>query len=375
VGVSAYRAGGERRYKAILYADGAAVASKRGFTTKKAAQLWMQEARANLQAPSPEKETRTVFSSVAHAYLNDTEVRRQHNTYVYKRATANRLLAFMGGDFPLDDLTPYTIDAYMAEQLRKRGAKSANRDARELKSILNWGMRKGLCASNPFQLTERFAEEKFQRYVPPAEDIRKVFAVAEGQERDFLLLLYFTGARLSEVCNLRWEDVNFQDKTLRLWTRKRQGGGHEARTMAMVPALERMLADRVKAEDCHPALVFTNPTRGGLMSKQTPWVYRLLPALCDRAGVRRFTFHCIRHFVATRLKDSRQATPFQIQAFLGHKNLSTTERYLHDLDVDRGVATLLENPIRDKIEPQIEPQADGPKERGLSVFPEKPRVS
>lgn len=145
--------------------------------------------------------------------------------------------------------------------------------------------------------------------------------------------------------------------------------------MAMVPALERMLADRAKAESCHPELVFTNPTKGGLMSKQTPWIYRLLPILCDRAGVRRFTFHCIRHFVATRLKDSRQATPFQIQAFLGHKNLSTTEHYLHELDVDRGVAALLENPIRDKIEPQIEPQADRQKERDFSELPEKPRVS
>ena len=67
--------------------------------------------------------------------------------------------------------------------------------------------------------------------------------------------------------------------------------------------------------------------------------------------------------MATRLKDSRQATPFQIQNFLGHQNLSATERYLHELDVDRGVSAILddsETAISDKIEPQIEPQKKAP---------------
>lgn len=41
------------------------------------------------------------------------------------------------------------------------------------------------------------------------------------------------------------------------------------------------------------------------------------------------------------------------------ENLSTTERYLHELDVDRGVSAILddsETAISDKIEPQIEPR-------------------
>jgi integrase len=106
--------------------------------------------------------------------------------------------------------------------------------------------------------------------------------------------------------------------------------------------------------------VFTEISTGKMLHKNTRWAVTLFTRLCARAGVHRFTAHCIRHFVATRLKDSRQATPFQIQNFLGHQNLSTTERYLHELDVDRSVSAILDDSeiaISDKIEPQIEPQA------------------
>lgn len=359
MGVSVYQTKEGRRYKAILYVSGVAASSKRGFLTKKEARSWLtlQEA-AMTAAPLPE-ETRTAFSTVADAYLTDMQVRRQRNTYVYKKSTINRLLAYMGGDFFLDDLTSAAIDRYMFEQLRERGAKSANRDLLELKAVLNWGIRKDMALSNPFRRSEPFAEEKFSRYVPPTEDVAKVRSVAQGQERDFVDFLYFTGARLSEACNLRWFDLDFQNRTISLWTRKRRGGGHEDRSMAMVTALMAILDRRAKDPDCHDTHVFTNPSTGKPLTKNTAWTINLFGSLCERAGVKRFTAHCMRHFVATRLKDSKQATSFQIQNFLGHQNLSTTEKYLHELDVDRVVAELLEDTestIPNRIEPQIEPQ-------------------
>lgn len=139
-------------------------------------------------------------------------------------------------------------------------------------------------------------------------------------------------------------DIDFQQRTLTLWTRKRRGGGHEPRTMSMITALYDILTGRFANPYKHETHVFTNPQNGQPLTKNTFWTIHLLENLCERANVQRFTAHCIRHFVATKLKDSRQATPFQIQNFLGHQNLSTTERYLHELDVDRGVAALLEDP-------------------------------
>lgn len=108
------------------------------------------------------------------------EIRRQLNTYRYKKSTVNRLLTYMGGDFGLEDLTPAVIDAYLLEQVNSRGTKSANRDLLELKAILNWSIRKDLFQSNPFRRIDPYPEEKFARYVPPAVELAKVRQVAIG---------------------------------------------------------------------------------------------------------------------------------------------------------------------------------------------------
>jgi len=107
--------------------------------------------------------------------------------------------------------------------------------------------------------------------------------------------------------------------------------------MAQLLKARKDLTDQSRPE------VFFDPATGGKLHKNTRWCIKLFDNLCARAEVTRFTAHCVRHFVATKLKDSRKATPFQIQNLLGHQNLSTTERYLHELDVDRDVSALLED--------------------------------
>jgi len=191
MGVSTYRTKDGRRYKAILYRDGQAVASKRGFTTKTEAKRWLMDTEAQAQQPAQQPtQTGTLFSVVAVAYLNDMEVRRQPNTFRYKRSTLQRFAAHMGGDFALEALTIADIDAYMLSRHADDGPKAANCHLVELKALLNWAIKKNLYQSNPFRQIDQFPTEKFQRYVPPADDVASVRAVAVGMERDFIGVLF-----------------------------------------------------------------------------------------------------------------------------------------------------------------------------------------
>ena len=56
--------------------------------------------------------------------------------------------------------------------------------------------------------------------------------------------------------------------------------------------------------------------------------------ICKRAGVRKFSFHAIRHFVACHLEDSGKASLKDIQRLLGHQHFTTTEIYLKSLRSD-----------------------------------------
>jgi integrase len=357
VAVTEYKAKGGRRYRAILYEGKVIVASQRGFLTKKAAKDWLSDKAKELKLPA-QTQTGTGFLDASNDYLDDMEARRQHQTYLAKAAIAKALREHMGGDFDIETLTQSDIDSYLLNRLNEAGPKAANRDVVELKALWNWLIRKNRVQSNPWRTCEPFPEEKFQRYVPSKEDMMLVRAVAVGQERDLVDFLYYTGARLGEACRLSWSDVDFAQMNITLWTRKRRGGSLEPRTMGMVKSLAAILRARWEEADQSRPEVFTDPATGRRLAKNTRWSITLFTILCERAGVKRFTAHCIRHFVATRLKDSRQATPFQIQNLLGHQNLSTTEKYLHELDVDREVSALLEddeNAFSDKSRPASRP--------------------
>ena len=110
----------------------------------------------------------------------------------------------------------------------------------------------------------------------------------------------------------------------------------------MVYRLYSILWGQWNSPDRHRTHVFYYPKTSVVLKKNHPYVRNMVPRLCERAEITRYTAHCIRHHVATRLKDSKKATAFQIKEFLGHKNISTTEKYLHELDVDREVASILE---------------------------------
>lgn len=56
----------------------------------------------------------------------------------------------------------------------------------------------------------------------------------------------------------------------------------------------------------------------------------LMRRVCKRAGVRYFSFHCIRHLSASMMHKAGVPLP-TIQAILRHARATTTDRYLRDL--------------------------------------------
>jgi integrase len=337
--VNRYKTKAGFMYQAILYVNSQRVASKAGFQTKKDARKWLLEEEQNWQrSRNGMTTTHTDFETLASAYLSEIEDRRKRNTYVYKRGTFRRVLSFFNFRLPLNEITRTVLAEYLRIQKDTRGPKAANRDLKELITIFNWAVRHDFMLRNPARAIEPYAEESYVRYVPPAEDIAAARLAATKEERRILDTLYYTAARLSEVLNLTWEDVNFEARALRLWTSKRRGGNREPRVLAMHQELHALLWDVWQERDTKSSYVFNNPLTGTKYHRVSAFIRTLFPRICARAGLEKpFTAHCIRHHVASRLADSRKATHRQIQQFLGHMNLRTTETYLHELQVDRDI--------------------------------------
>lgn len=354
--VDKYKTKAGTRYQAVLFMNGQRVARKAGFKTKKEAKAWEHEERKLWEKHGDQTKTRMDFESLATKYLDEIQDRKKRNTYIYKRSTFRRFIEYFHPQkVILNELTLDILVDYHRAQKDARGPKAANCDLRELRTLFTWGIKRDHMLKNPAQQVDYYAEEDYVRYVPPAEDIAAVRMAATPEERLFFDTLYFTAARLSEVLNLTWEDINFESKAIRLWTSKRKGGDRQPRVLALHDELHSLLLKAWDNRDKASSYVFTNPLTGKAYTRHNAFVKDLFKRLCKKADLpteRHFTAHCIRHHVASRIVDSRKATLRQLQSFLGHMNSKVTDKYVHELQVDHDILGAFDSNSEDKRKPK-----------------------
>lgn len=213
---------------------------------------------------------------------------------------------------------------------------AANKDRKNLLAAWNYAEEyiKGFpqTKKSPFKV-RKMPEIRDPRYVPPLDDFWAVFNLAGEQDKVMLLTFLYTAARRGEVFKLTWNDIDFESKTIRLGTKKRENGSMEYDTLPMVDDLAEALKGRFKKSQSFTVF----PTEQG---KEYILRDKFMPKLCKLAGVQHFGYHGIRHLTATVLyhKGCDLST---IQAILRHKSPFTTTRYLKSLG--------LEN-VRDSLE-------------------------
>jgi integrase/recombinase XerD len=162
--------------------------------------------------------------------------------------------------------------------------------------------------------------ERLPRYLSE-EDAHKLFETARGTPRDYAILhvLGYAGLRVSELCNLRVEDVEFDRHLLHV----RSGKGDKDREVVLEEktqaAVERYLADRTIA----------GVETGRLFPVTPVTVERMVRRRAREAGLQtRVTPHVLRHTLATALL-RRGCDIRYIQKLLGHASVATTQIYTH----------------------------------------------
>ena len=231
---------------------------------------------------------------------------------------------------------------------RKISTNAANREIRYLRATFNFLKRKKFISYNPTEGIDFFPEEKTLKYVPVPEDVDKVIAVADREEQDYLLTMRDTMGRMGEINRLTWNDVNLEQRFVVLYTRKKKGGHLTPRKVAMTQRLYEVLSRRHNERDEKIPWVFWHTYFNRTGEKITgPYRdrHKFMRSLCQKAGVKYFRFHALRHASASVL-DQRGARLGDIQRILGHENRRTTEIYLHSISDDQreAIATLEQSP-------------------------------
>ena len=162
--------------------------------------------------------------------------------------------------------------------------------------------------------------------VPTVEQVQRLFQQPDTQEefgvrdRAILELLYSSGLRASELCALKFEDVQNNQVLVSC------GKGNKTRTVPMTKTANEWIASYV----LHYRGIDEGPLFFTLMSKALTRqeLTRMVGRYAKKAGIAKLTTHSLRHACATHLLD-RGADLRLIQEVLGHSTIASTQRYTH----------------------------------------------
>lgn len=305
------------------------------FKTKvdaKRAEAKKREELKNPPPPAVETPIDTAFSELANRRLDYVKAYKCNSYYLEHVYLDKRLIKIWNG-LDCAEITTRMVQDYLIRR-GKDSAFAANRDLRYLRATFNFGIKQSLIKANPTNGLEFMPVERRLKYVPSKEDVAKVLLAAEPDVQDYLVAIMDTMGRMGEINRLTWEDVDFERRVLVLYTRKKKGGHLTPRKVPMTTRLSQMLLKRHKTRDKEKPWVFWQRywSRKATRFVDGPYQDRkaIMQILCQRAGVKYFRFHALRHFGASVL-DSINVPIGDIQRILGHENRTTTEIYLHSI--------------------------------------------
>lgn len=226
-----------------------------------------------------------------------------------------------------------TIQSFLKEQNATKAPASVSRMISALRKFYRFLLREGAISADPMT---KINTPKRAQHLPATLSSQEVDALMAKPDTDKPLglrdraifeLMYATGLRVSEVVDLRLDQLHLAMNLLQV-----TGKGDKERLVPISPQATQWV-DRYLQEArpkllkrVQPRNVFVN-FHGGPMTRQGIW--KNLKAYIASIGIEKdVTPHTLRHSFATRLLENG-ADLRVVQELLGHSDISTTQIYTH----------------------------------------------
>jgi integrase/recombinase XerC len=226
------------------------------------------------------------------------------------------------------------IRSFLAVLYRRQEKKSTiARKLAALRSFFQFCVQKKWLKDNPAKVVATPRQDKHVPSFLSEEEMAGLLGVPDSRrpldkrDKALLELLYATGLRVSELVGLDLEDINFEERLLRV-----KGKGKKERLVPYGRSAENSLRaySRVRKSfsqgEIDESALFLN-SRGPRLSTRS--VQRIVRSTIQQTALKRkISPHSLRHSFASHLL-SRGADLRSIQELLGHASLATTQKYTH----------------------------------------------
>jgi integrase len=245
-----------------------------------------------------------------------------------KKYTLKSSLIPFFGRMPVKDIKTYHIEKYKA-RMKKEGL--ANKTIKNYLSILNRCL---TCAYEWLGLASQPPEIPWPKCPPPETDYLSpdecelLLSNADGIVLEMMLTALRTGMRQGELKGLQWSSINWVNRVVIVkhsrCDREKNIGAPKSNRVRSIP-LDADVYEILYRRKKNTGYVFTN-AKGGPLNHS--WLTYYLDKLCKKAGLRRITWHVLRHSFASHL--AMKGVPLNnVQVLLGHSTIMMTMRYAH----------------------------------------------
>jgi integrase len=259
----------------------------------------------------------TTFEQFACEYLRHVKA-----TCRWWKGEAARMKSLVRhfGKMALAEISPYDVERYKEKRRKTLSGPGINRELAVLKSMLNrageWGFAK--LTVNPVSKVGYFPERQVERILSEEEAARLIEACGRAV-RPVVITALNTGMRRGEILELRWENVDFKRRFIRV---ERSKNGRSRK----VPMNSTLAAELSRLRENGTLYVFTQ--RAGERLKSIVTAFQ---TACRHAAIGHVRFHDLRHTFATNLV-MNGVDLVTVKEILGHSDISMTVRYSHPSD-------------------------------------------
>ncbi len=253
-----------------------------------------------------------------------------HTLDAYRRDLA-ALAQWMDGQKAADPcgLQPPQLRAFIASEHRDRelSPKSLQRRLSACRSFYRWLLKHGRIAADPCAgLRAPKAARRLPQVLDADEAVKLVEVPTDAplglRDRALLELFYSSGLRLSELCALRWGDLDLDAGMVTV-----MGKGGKQRKVPVGSHARKALAEW-RRERAAADADFVFPGRGGGAISQRAVQIRI-KQLAQRQGLFKHVHpHMLRHSFASHILES-SGDLRGVQELLGHADIATTQIYTH----------------------------------------------
>ncbi len=256
------------------------------------------------------------------------------------------LISPENGDIDFLNMDETPVRVFISKLYKKNKKVSISRKIASVRTFFEFLIRRGEMKSNSAKLVPSpKGEKRLPTFLTVDEVVKLVEApgsnnVYESRDKAILELLYSCGLRVSELVGINLNDLDLESMSVKVL-----GKGNKERLVPLgskaSSAIKIYLIQRLDLKPKEDYL-FVN-SRGGRLTTRS--IDRIIKKYAAISGIpKNISPHVLRHTFATHLLGGG-ADLRAIQEMLGHKSLSTTQRYTHT-----SVEKLME--IYDKTHPR-----------------------